>query len=203
MDDLKTSHKDVAVIDNIITSLKSEYGKVDEMTVHKGKKHDYLRMTLDFSKGGAFIVDMEDYLKEILKYLPEDMNGTATTPAADHLFKVRDNASKLNKERAEFFHRVVAQLLFVAQPGQPDLRTVDSFLTKRVQVPDKDNYKKLARAITYIRRTMFLRLIVEAAYPDQNHWFIDGAFTVHPDMRSHTGAYTTFGKGRVDGSSKT
>jgi hypothetical protein len=160
-------------------------------------------MTLDFSKSGAFIVDMEEYLKEIIKDLPEDMNGTATTPAADHLFKVRENATKLNEERAEFFHRVVAQLLFVAQRGRPDLRTVVSFLTKRVQAPDEDDYKKLARAIKYIRRTMFLRLTVEAAYLDQNHWFIDGAFAVHPDMRSHTGAYMTFGKGMVDGSAKT
>ena len=50
---------------------------------------------------------------------------------------------------------------------------------------------------------MFLRLTVEAAYLDQNHWFIDGAFAVHPDMRSHTGAFMTFGKGMVDGSAKT
>ena len=76
-------------------------------------------------------------------------------------------------------------------------------MTKRVQAPDKDDYKKLARAITYIRRTIFLRLTVEANYLDQNHWFIGGTFTVHPDMRSHTGAYMTFGKAMVNGSSKT
>jgi hypothetical protein len=150
VDDLKISHKDSTVIDEIISSLKSEYGKVGEMTVRRGKKHDYLGMTLDFSKDGAFIVDMEEYLKEIIKDLPEDMNGTATTPAADHLFKVRENAPKLNEERAEFFHRVVAQLLFVAQRGRPDLRTVVSFLTKRVQAPDEVDYKKLAPAIKYI-----------------------------------------------------
>ena len=90
MDDRKISHKDSTVIDENIASLKSEYGKVGEMTVRRGKKHDYLGMTLDFSKDGAFIVDMEEYLKEIIKDLPEDMNGTATTPAADHLFKVRE-----------------------------------------------------------------------------------------------------------------
>ena len=64
-------------------------------------------MALDFSKGGAFIVDMEEYLKEIIKDLPEDMNGTATTPVADHLLKVRDNAPKLNEEQVDFFHCVV------------------------------------------------------------------------------------------------
>ena len=102
MDDLKISHKDSAVVDKIIVSLKLEYGEVGEMTVHRGKKQDYLGMTLDFSKDGAFVVDMKDYLKEILKYLPEDMNGTATTPVADDLFKVRDNAFKLNKKEWNF-----------------------------------------------------------------------------------------------------
>jgi len=203
VDDLKISHKDSAVVSAIITSLNAEYGKVGEMTVRRGKKHDYLGMLLDFSKDGAFIVDMEDYLKEMLTGLPEDMDGVATTPAADHLFKVRDNAPKLNEERAELFHKVTAQMLFVAQRGRPDLRTAVSFLTKRVQTPDEDDYKKLARAIKYIRKTLFLRITIEATYLDQNHWFIDGAFAVHEDMKSHTGAYMTFGKGMIDGSSKT
>ena len=79
------------------------------------------------------------------------MTGLATTPAADHLFKVRDNAPKLNKENAELFDKLVAQLLFVAQRGRPDLRTAISFLTKRVQMPDEDDYKKLVRTIMIVR----------------------------------------------------
>ncbi len=78
------------------------------------------------------------------------------------------------------------------------MRTAISFLTKRVKSPDKDDYKKLARTIRYIRKTKFLRLTVEATYLDQNHWFIDGAFTVHADMKSHSRAYMTFGKGMLD-----
>ena len=50
---------------------------------------------------------------------------------------------------------------------------------------------------------MFLCLPIETTYPDQNHWFVDGAFAVHHDMRSHTGAYMTFVKGMLDGSAKT
>ena len=45
-----------------------------------------------------------------------------------------------------------------------------------------------------MRRTKFLHLIIEATYLDQNHWFIDAAFTVHDDMISYTVAYATFGK---------
>jgi hypothetical protein len=40
-------------------------------------------MVLDLSKDGAFLVDMEDYLKEILNGLTDDMNCVATTPATD------------------------------------------------------------------------------------------------------------------------
>ena len=80
MDNLKISHKDSKVIDEIIASLELEYGKVGEMKVYRGKKHDCHQMTLDLSKSGAFIVDLEEYLKEIIKDLPEDTNGTATSP---------------------------------------------------------------------------------------------------------------------------
>ena len=202
VDDLKISHVDPAVNDEIIASLNAEYGQVGEMTVRRGKIHDYLGMKLDFSNPGKFVVDMEEYLDEMLSGVPDDMAGIATTPAADHLFKVRDNAPKLSQERADMFHRITAQMLFVAQRGRPDLRTVISFLTKRVRSPDEDDYKKLVRAIRYIRRTKFLRLTIEATYLDQNHWFIDGAFAVHADMKSHTGAYMTFGKGMLDGLSR-
>ena len=76
-------------------------------------------------------------------------------------------------------------------------------MTKRVHAPDENDYKKLDRTIKYIRRTIFLRLTVKATYFDQNHGFIDGAFTVHQDTKSHTGAYMTFRKRMADGSAKT
>ena len=201
VDDLKISHVDSKVVDEVLSSLKEEFGKVGELTVKRGKVHDYLGMTLDFSDENSVMVNMEKYLNEVLEDLPEDMDGTAATPAASHLFKTRDDAPKLDEERAALFHRVTAQLLFASQRARPDLRTAVSFLTKRVQEPDEDDYKKLARVIKYVRRTKFLRLKIEANRLDQNHWFIDGAFAVHDDMKSHTGAYMTFGKGMVNGMS--
>ena len=50
---------------------------------------------------------------------------------------------------------------------------------------------------------MFLRLTVEANYLNKNHCFIDGVSVVRPNMKRHTGACMTFGKGMVDGSAKT
>ena len=51
VDDIKISHVDLRVVDEIIASRK--------MTVRRVKKHDYLGTTLDFSSKGNFIIDME------------------------------------------------------------------------------------------------------------------------------------------------
>ena len=40
---------------------------------------------------------------------------------------------------------------------------------------------------------------MEAHYLNQNHWFIDGALAVHNNIRSHMGAYMSFGKGMMNG----
>lgn len=132
VDDLKISHKDPKVVDRIIETLESEYGKVGQMTIRRGKIHDYLGMKLDFSKTGKIIIDMEEYINEILTEVPEDMIGKAATPAAEHLFKTRPDAGNLDQEGKELFHHITAQLLFLCKRGRPDIQTAVSFLCTRV-----------------------------------------------------------------------
>ena len=50
--------------DKVVTSLSDEYCKVREMRVERGKIHDYIGMTLDFSEEGKFVVNMEEYINE-------------------------------------------------------------------------------------------------------------------------------------------
>ena len=50
---------------------------------------------------------MSNYVKSIVKdfkFREELGNEKPKTPAAGHLFEVRDDAEKLDKERAEEFH---------------------------------------------------------------------------------------------------
>jgi hypothetical protein len=70
------------------------------------------------------------------------------------------------------------------------------------EMPDRDDYKKLARVIKYLCRTKFMRLTMEMTHLDQNHWFIDSAFTVHNNMRSHSRSYMSFDRGMMNGPSK-
>ncbi len=105
------------MLDEIITSIRAEYRRNCAMTVRQGKTHDYLGMTLDFSVPGKFIINMENYIKGVMKHLPKEFDGTAATPAADRLFKTCDSAPKLNKQDGDLFHHMTAQLLFLCKQG--------------------------------------------------------------------------------------
>lgn len=70
------------MVDAIITALKEEYEKVGKMTIHRDKVHKFLDTTLDFTKLGKFIINMEIYLDKIMRDLFDDMNGEVTSPVA-------------------------------------------------------------------------------------------------------------------------
>jgi hypothetical protein len=94
VDDLKISHVSAKVVDEFIADLDSEFGKETPLSKSRGKVHDYLGMTLDFSVPGQVTITMIDYIKMICMDLPKGMIGTAATPAANHLFRVdNENAA--------------------------------------------------------------------------------------------------------------
>lgn len=121
VNDLKVSHIETKVVDNFIEKLESEFGKETPLSKSRGKVHDYLSMELDFSKPGEVTVWMIEYIKTILQDIPSDMVGTATTPAANHLFEVNTtNPVPLSPEKAEMFVHLVMQLLYLSQRARPD-----------------------------------------------------------------------------------
>jgi len=71
-------------------------------------------MIFDFSFSEEVRINMTPYISNIITEFPEEIKGTYATPAADHLFKVRDDGRKLPEEQADAFHHTVYQLLFVA-----------------------------------------------------------------------------------------
>ena len=108
VDDMKISHVNSKVVDNIIKTIKQEFGKEAPLTIRRGKIHDYLGMVLDFTNPGRVAIRMEDYIRNMLTQLPEDMEGVATTPAAEYLFKVNGTPTYLSQEEAMFFHHNVS-----------------------------------------------------------------------------------------------
>ena len=199
VDDLKISHDSDGVVKQIIADLDSEFGKISPLTVHIGKVHDYLGMTIDYSENGRAKFSMFDYLEDIIKNLPADLRTTrnTSTPAAEHLFNVDPKATKLTQKKADEFHHYVAKLLFAAKRARPDIQTAVAFLCTRVKSPDTDDWKKLQRVLGYIRDTIFLPLTIGWDKTGHLYWYVDAAFAVHNDMKSHTGALMTCGVGAV------
>jgi hypothetical protein len=179
VDDLKISHMDPHVVTTILNLLDAKYGQEivggerAPVTTNRGKIHDYLGMILDYSEPGCVKVDMTENLKKILDEMPEEMDGTATTPAADYLFTIVEGIELLDKETSEFFHSTVAKLLFLCKGGRPDIQTAIAFLCTRVQQPTKHDFNKLSRVIKYLRKTSDLVLRLSANNLNIVKWWID------------------------------
>jgi hypothetical protein len=132
---------------------------------------------------------LEECPDELLKAV------TATTPAANHISNTNPNVTKLDKEKAEIFHHLVAKLLYLSKRTRPDIQFPVAFLTTRVREPDIDDWKKLGRCLCYLKGSMELDLTLETALPMIIHWWIDSAYGVHWDCKSHTGGAMSLGKG--------
>ena len=71
------------------------------------------------------------------------------------------------------------------------------FLSTRVKAPTDQDWKKLVRLMSFLKTTKNDILTLEANDEQSNEYWIDAAFAVHPDYKSHTGAMQSLGKGVV------
>ena len=118
---------------------------------------------------------MIKYIHKILQGFPEVIKGGAATPAADHLFQVREDeeAKLLPKEQALSFHHTVAQLLFLSARDRRDIQLPVAFLTTRVKAPDEDDWGKLKRCLNYLKDTLHMKLTLEVDTLGTIHWLVD------------------------------
>jgi hypothetical protein len=200
VDDLKISHKDQSVVDAVLLDLNNKFGTTRKpLAATTGLIHDYLGITSDYSKTKRVKFTMYDYLEDILEEMPDDMNGTAPTPASGKLFEVDEDSLPLNEKESDFFHhRTTARLLFAAKRARPDLQVAVAYLCTRVKCPNQSDYRKLTRVIKYLRRlTIFIPLVLGWDGTGHLTWSVDASFAMHKDMRSHTGAVLSTGQGAL------
>ena len=95
---------DAGVVTGMSLWLQTTYDRLFDdgpgaMKLKQGKIHEYLVMQLDFSVAGQFKITMFGYIQEMLEDFHKfDPNKTISrTPAADRLFKVRDDQPKLDE----------------------------------------------------------------------------------------------------------
>jgi hypothetical protein len=81
VDDLKILHVDPDVITRFITWLKKNFETIfndgsGTMKITRGKIHEYLGMTLDFSTPGELKISMIPYIKEIIAHFDKHDHDT-------------------------------------------------------------------------------------------------------------------------------
>jgi hypothetical protein len=165
--------------------------------MHIGKKHGNLGVDMESNNDGIFDISMIKYLQNLMEDFPEVITGRASTPAADHLFSVRDKkeAITLEEEQALVSHHTVAQLLFMSTKARQDIQTAVTFLTMRVKTPDKDNWGKLKQVLKYLNGTKYLKQKLSINNLGMLKWYVDGCYNVHWDYKGQGGPVFTMGKG--------
>ena len=114
VDDLKVLYMNPGEITIFGEWLDASYGVT--VTTHRGKVHNYLGIIFDYLKKGKVMINMIEYIKNIITDFPEEITAIRTSPAVDHLFTVRDEAlaKPLLEEQPRAFHHTMAQLLFLS-----------------------------------------------------------------------------------------
>ena len=104
VDDLIASWVVDFELPKLLCYLANIYGP--KLTMHMGCKHDYLGVNLELQEDRKLNISMINYLKEVIKGIPEQIVGRAATLAGERLFDMQDDkeARPQEEEGAIAFH---------------------------------------------------------------------------------------------------
>jgi hypothetical protein len=170
--------------------------KIAPVKATQGKIHKYLAMKLDYSEKGVIKLNMVDYVKAMVNNFPEGI-PKSKYPWKENLFKIDDKSPLLNKERHELFHTFVAKGLFLCKRARPDIQPAIALLATRVQSLNKQDWSKLLKVLAHLNHKSEEVLILQINNSPCIKWYVDAAFAVHHDKKSHTGANMTLGNGSI------
>jgi hypothetical protein len=188
------SHKDKKTVDDFIEWVVKTYRTIGQVKVTRGNVHKYLGMKLNYEVEGQVPCNMTSYVQVMIKDFLQQLDGESKIPWNDKLFKVNEDTSNLDKNKAEQFHTVVAKGLFV-QVIKTRYITCNCNYSSQVSRP-----RGLGTASKIDEVLEIYKLL--CAYPESSgdrklKWYADAVFAVHPDYKSPTGATMTMGAGAV------
>ena len=189
VDDLIITSEDQRMIDGLCDGLKERYGDISR---HDGPVLNYLGMVFDLSVKGEARMSMEGYTDDAITYA--GVVGRARSPATDGLFDVRSGVDLVPEEVRVWFHSVVAKLSYLAKRAKPECLTAVAYLATRVTRCTTDDVDKLKRLLKYVANTRERGVIFRpGSLGICVKVFIDAAYGVHADGKSHTGSCIVIG----------
>ena len=110
VDDVKVSHKDKSVVQDVIKNIEDYFG---DLVISEGPTHDYLGMNITIRDDRRIEIEMKNQILEAINMYGNLPVEAVSSPASGHLFTVRDNVRKLSEKDANLFHSITAKLLYI------------------------------------------------------------------------------------------
>ena len=109
------------------------------------------------------------------------IGSTETSPAGDHLFKIRDKSEAvyIPEEQDGSSHHTTAQQLYIATRWRRYVQTTVTFLTIRVKKPDEDDWMKLKRCLKYLKGTKHTKLAISFYLISIVKWWVDVSYIIY------------------------
>ena len=136
IDDLMMSHESSTIVTKHVKLLDATHEVNNPLTVARGKPHEFLGMTIDFSLKRSVAVTQNDFVKKLWINLPPDLRvNYRSTPAPHSSFKVDTDAPLLNYVRKEMCHTNTAKMLWTSQRSRPDMQLSTGHHYTRIKLP--------------------------------------------------------------------
>ena len=168
------------------------------MMVIRSKIHNFVGMDLDFKDDDTVGILTKDYIKDCIEVFGDNMSTVVNIPGKHDLFTVIDEKT-MSEERMDIFHHIVAKLLYVSKIARVDIDLTVSFLYTKVLKSTEEDWVKLRSLLHYLFGTLDMERIIGANDLDLIIIYVDASYTVHYDMRGHTGILVTSRRGIIQG----
>ena len=198
VDDLYASHKKTAALKELRAQLESQFGKMEAVF---GDRQTYLGIDLYFNRSNKTCeMTMKSHIKDAINAFEEEgtLNGKVpTTAAKNDLFSFNKSDPFIPLRKQKVFRTVVAKLIFISKRTRMDIQPTLSYLCTKQEKATSDDWQKLRRLMQYLNDTLDLPHIIGGDSITRFHTFVDVAYAVHTDMKSHTGGAISLGRGTI------
>ena len=113
------------------------------------------------------------------------------------MHKVNTDSYTLPRKQAEYFHSIVANLLWTTKRARQDIETAVSFLCTQVKSPTGQDKNKLKILLQFLNQTIDDRRVIGTGLLIDLLTWIYPSYVVQPDMNSHTGGAMSLGWGLI------
>jgi hypothetical protein len=155
-------------------------------------------MEVIVTDNGTYL-DMSYFVKKLLQGI--EVKEFAL-PGTKDSFVVDEMAQMLTENMRKVFHLTMAKLLYLAKWARPDILMVAFLLCTCVKSATMEDQKKLMRVLGYLKATQKANLLLRAAGVPAETEYVDVAYAIHNDSKSHSGVIVYVGQTLVYVSSR-